>query len=374
MHVVDSETELRTVAASLAEAQTLYLDTEFDSTRDGKTLCLLQLSGGEQVHLIDTLRLSSLEPLRGVLADPARAWVLHAGSQDVELLALRFDLKAPPRVFDTQVAWALTSVEHSVSLSYLKFRLLDLRSGKSHQADDWKRRPLPAAQLAYAAADIEELPALHNALCDRLRERSRGELVFEASRELIWPVRDEPEPMSLESFRNAWQLDARSQAALRYLVDWYNNLSPRDQGFAPEAKTLLAIAGRLPGSLDDLARIKGVNRRFADHHGADLVKGTRSAAASADTAGFVPIDPPPYATEREILLDGWLSLARAQLSTDLCVAPELVFPGRLMRRLKARVVETGELASAGELFEGWRRQLLADAFAEFAAFAVRHGR
>ncbi|MCK6537243.1 MAG: HRDC domain-containing protein [Polyangiaceae bacterium] len=367
MHLIQSESELAEVAASLADATTLYLDTEFDSTRDGKTLCLVQISKGERVHLIDPLRLSSLDVLRPVLADPAREWVLHAGSQDVDLLAIRFDLPEPPRVFDTQVAWALSSVEHSVSLAYLKFQLLGVRSGKSHQADDWKRRPLPDAQLAYAAADIEELPALHRALGQRLEARNRGSLVFDASREVTWPVREDPEPLSVEDFRNAWQLDVHSQAALRHLVGWYNGLSPRQRAHAPDSKTLLSIASRLPETATDLARIKGIHRRFAAEQGEQLVAEVLRAAAGADAGAFVPIDPPPYATPDEVRLDGWLSLARAEISAALEVAPELAFPARLTRKLRARIAETGERARGAEVFDGWRRELIAPAFVAFAA-------
>lgn len=367
MHLVETQRELAEVAQSLADARTLYLDTEFDSTREGKTLCLLQLSKGERVHLVDALRLGALEPLAPLLRDPARSWVLHAGSQDVDLLAIRFDLPGPPRVFDTQVAWALSSVEHSVSLSYLKFQLLGVRSGKSHQADDWKRRPLPASQLAYAAADIEELPALHRALEKRLAERGREHLVFDASREVTWPLREEPEPLSVGDFRNAWQLDVHSQAALRQLIGWYNALDARARAQAPDAKTLLSIASRLPADAAELSRIKGVNRRFAAEHGERLVAGMRRATAGADASDFVPIDPPPYATREEVRLDGWLSLARAEISAELEVAPELAFPGRLTKKLKSRIVETGERARGADVFEGWRRELVAPAYSEFVA-------
>jgi len=367
VHLVDTERELAEVAASLADARTLYLDTEFDSTRDGKTLCLLQISKGERVHLIDTLRLGSLDALRPLLADGGREWVLHAGSQDVDLLAIRFDLPEPPRVFDTQVAWALTSVEHSVALAYLKFQLLGIRSGKSHQADDWKRRPLPSAQLAYAAADIEELPRLHQALHARLAARRRERLIFDVSREVTWPVREEPEPLAVDDFRNAWQLDVHCQAALRHLIGWYNGLGSRERAHAPDSKTLLSIASRRPESLADLGRIKGVGRRFAAEHGEHLLAGMRRAAADADTQSFVPIDPPPYATAEEVRLEGWLALARAEIAASLEVAPELAFPSRLMRRLAAHIAESGDRARGAEVFQGWRRELIAPAFAAFAA-------
>src|SRR5258706_15703601 len=192
MHVVDTERELRAIVSSLDPAPVIYLDTEFDSNRDGKTLCLIQLGDRENVHLIDALRLSVLDPLRD-LANPEREWVLHAGLQDIELLRDRLRLSAMPKLFDTQVAWALSSAESSVSLAYLKFRLLEVRSGKPHQTDDWRRRPLPTNQLAYAKADVELLPALHEKLRERLTRLGRAELVHAASNEACCPAREPPD-------------------------------------------------------------------------------------------------------------------------------------------------------------------------------------
>ena len=248
MHWVDSQAELSRVAADLAGARALYLDTEFDSGRGETLLCLLQISGGASIHLIDTLRLSSLEALRPVLCDPELEWVVHAGSQDVALVMARVGLSEMPRVFDTQVAWALVSPEHSVSLAYLRFVLLGVRSGKAHQADDWRRRPLPQTQLAYAAQDIEDLPALRNELGRRLAESGRERFVHAASLEAVTPSAADAESLTLEGFRNAWQLDVHSQAALRWLIAWYNGLSAVERAGAPDPKTLLAIAGRLPGA------------------------------------------------------------------------------------------------------------------------------
>lgn len=157
---------------------------------------------------------------------------------------------------------------------------------------------------------------------------------------------------------------------MRYLIGWYNGLGPRERAHGPDSKTLLSIASRLPENAADLARIKGVNRRFAAEHGEAFVRGLRRAAAAAETSAFVPIDPPPYATPDDVRLDGWLSLARAEISADLDVAPELAFPGRLMKRLTAHIAATGERARGAEVFQGWRRELLGRAFGAFAARRV----
>ena len=145
-------------------------------------------------------------------------------------------------------------------------------------------------------------------------------------------LRPEPEPapkLSIDSFRNAWQLDPHGQAALRFLIKWYNHLDAKARDQAPETKTLLSIASRLPASREELGRIKGVRRGWAEEHGEHLTGALMRATAEASAEDFVPIEPLPYATVHEIRVEGWLALARAELSVELSVAPELAFPGRV---------------------------------------------
>ncbi len=364
MKLIASAAELPGLNDVLRDAQTLFLDTEFESNRSGTELCLLQISTGKEIFLVDAIAIRDLTPLAAAFQASA-LWVLHAGQQDVMLVGDRLNLKTRPRVFDTQVAWSLCTVEHSVSLAYAQFRALGLRAGKAHQADDWVRRPLPASQLAYAAADVEDLPELYAFLAARVSTLGRAELVPIASAETVWTEPKVATVLSLESFRNAWQLDHRGQAGLRYLIDWFNALPEREREQAPENKTLLSLAGRLPTTLADLQRIKGVPRGWSRELGLELVSGLTSAAAAADGNGFVPIDPPAYATKRELRVDGWLAAARAEVCVKLEVAPELALPARIVKLLRAHALSHGA-ASLGEALEGWRRTLLAAPLAEFA--------
>jgi ribonuclease D len=365
MKLVDSEPELEQAIRALSGARTFYVDTEFESTREGTTLCVLQLSAGGELYIIDALALRDLAPLRGLLAEPEAEWVLHAGQQDLPLINSRLSLSQTPPIFDTQIAWALLGPEHSVSLSYLVYRVLGIRTGKSHQTDDWVRRPLPAAQLAYAAADIEHLPAIHRALGARLDALDRRTAVHAASAELIWPSAEPPGLLSLESFRNAWQLDRHGQAALRFIIDWYNALDTPTRGTIPEPKTLLAIAGRLPKTAAELGRIKGVPRRFASERGERFVTELMRATARADAADFVEIEPAPYTSFDELRLDGWLAYARAEVSAELGVAAELAFPGRVVRRMRAAITRSGQRVSGAEALTGWRQALLVESYLAF---------
>jgi ribonuclease D len=361
---VDSQQGLERAASALASCPRFYLDTEFESGRGSTRLCLLQISSGAEIFLVDTLKLGRLDPLGGVLARPEVQWVFHAGLQDLALIEQRLQRRAPARLFDTQIAYALVSAENNVALAYLRYQLLGVRSDKAHQADDWLARPLSESQLRYAAGDVHDLPAITDLLLQRAEAKGRSELVFEASREALEPSREPPPPLTLENFRNAWQLGPKSQAGLRFLIAWYNALSDEDKLTAPDLKTLLALAARLPDTAGALARIKGVSPAVLQRYGAHLASGLTNAARQATSSDFVPIEPLPYATFADIRRDAWLGLLRAEVCALLEVSPEQVLPQRVVRELKTRLQE-GDPGRLSEVLRGYRKRLLGDAIDAF---------
>jgi len=361
---VDSPEGLERAASALASCPRLYLDTEFESGRGATRLCLLQISSGTEIFLVDTLKLSRLDPLGGVFARPDVQWVFHAGLQDLALIEQRLHIRAPLKLFDTQVAYALVSAESNVALAYLRYQLLGVRADKAHQADDWIARPLSASMLQYAASDVQDLPAITDLLLQRAEAKNRSELVFDASREALEPSREPPPPLTLENFRNAWQLGPKSQAGLRYLIEWHNALSAEEKLHAPDAKTLLALAARLPETSAELARIKGVSPGVLQRHGAKLASGLTSAARDAKSTDFVPIEPLPYATFADVRRDAWLGLLRAEICATLEIAPEHVLPQRVVRELKAKLQE-GAPGPLSDALRGYRKRLLGDAVDAF---------
>jgi ribonuclease D len=319
---------------------------------------LVQVSRGEEVYLIDALRLESLRDLGAVLCNPSAQWILHAGLQDVELLLEVFHPESAPRLFDTQVVWALLGPEASVSLAFLVFRVLGVRSSKGYQADDWLRRPLPRAQLEYAAQDIAHLPALEKHLRDRAREAGREQCIPEVCRELLLPTTAEPMPLTFESFRNAWQLDGVGQSALRALVDFQNSLPSEAQLAQP--KTLLSIASRLPGSVQDLARIKGVSPNVCRAYGARII--ALLAQAKREASAGEALEPSDYANFDDLVREARLMLVRAELCAELSIAPDLALPMALMRRMQQRANTARDLGAASQELRGWRAALLAEGF------------
>lgn len=357
MRFIERDEDLPAAMEHLAGAPTYYIDTEFDATRRQTTLSVVQVSRGDEIFLFDALSLTRLGELGDVMVRDDVEWVLHAGLSDVELLLERFRKPKPPKLFDTQLAWALLGPESSVSLAYLQYKILGLRTMKTHQADDWMRRPLPEAQLRYAATDIEHLPAIFTALCEQLTALGRLGLVAELCREMLWPKPELPPPLTLASFRNAWQLHPNNQAALRFLMEWYNGLPAWERDRVPQSKTLLSIASRMPRNAADLMRIKGVPAHFNRAHADTIVRGIHRAVRDVTPEQFVQIDPLPYATFDEIRLDAWLGFLRAEVSAEVGMAPDLLLPPRVVRDMKDKVVEKSDRSALLECLEGWRGDL-----------------
>lgn len=366
---VSTEDDLVRAAASLEgpnpdEPRPLYIDTEFESSKRGTRLCLIQISAGETAYLIDPLQLSDLSHLAEVLTAPGVSWVLHAGMQDVKLLTEELRIEIPQSLFDTQIAWALLGPEASVSLAYVQYKVCGVRSAKGHQADDWERRPLPNSQLRYAAADVLYLPKIYQTLSERAEQLGRRKIIEDASKDALSPEKAPPAPLRQADFRNAWQLDAQGQAALTFLIEWYNGLPQLERQYAPENKTLLALAARKPRSIDDASRIKGVSHSVLRKYGAALLSGITSATKAASSGDFVPLEPPAYATFEEIRLDAWLQSMRAAVCERLQIAPELVLPGRQMKAMMA-ACEVEGLAGLKASLLGWRRALVLDELSRF---------
>ncbi|MBI1950220.1 MAG: ribonuclease D, partial [Acidobacteria bacterium] len=81
---VDTAAGLEEAATRLSRAEALAVDTEADSFYHYfHKCCLIQISDGETVYLIDPLALKRLDPLGEALGSKPIVKVLHAAEQDV---------------------------------------------------------------------------------------------------------------------------------------------------------------------------------------------------------------------------------------------------------------------------------------------------
>lgn len=345
--------------AALAEAAAgwdgvLGLDTEFQRTDTFFALPgLYQVCCGEAVYLLDPLEITDFSPLLEVLEDRRVSTVMHACSEDLELLRHHFGA-VPVGLFDTQLANAFVSADYSVSFTRLVQERLGVELVQHETRSDWLARPLSDEQIRYAREDVLYLPPLHRDLSEAL-ERSGRALWFreEMNRRGRFDLSD-PDAYYL-SMNKAWRLSGPVRARLQALAAWRERQAmaedkPRNRIVRDEH--LLHLA-----QLDDLheddvrdALPRGVARRYAS----DLLDAFREGAAAEEP----PAAPAPLGAAANAVVKALRDVAR-QRAEALGLAPELLARKREVEACVRHYLATGELS---EPYRGWRETLVGEDF------------
>jgi ribonuclease D len=334
----------------------LTLDTEFlrvDTYRP--KLCLVQVGDGHDAWVIDAIAIVDLTPLFTRLADPATTKVLHAAAQDLEIFS-QLTGSCPAPVFDTQLAAALLGKGDQLGYAGLVEKELSIVIDKSLARTDWSKRPLSAAQIAYAAADVTHLATIYPTLRAALTERGRLEWLQEDARRAVDPATYITAP------QDAWQrlkglarLDARAQQIAAMLAAWRESeaiIKNRPRGWILEDEALYRIAERQPATPEALAALNVLPPKTLERHSAALLAAVeRGRAAPATLLASDERLNPGQKAQLNRLRDTVQNSAR-----QLDVPPGLLAPRADLDAL----LLNGPTASVRAL-QGWRRQAVGDA-------------
>src|SRR5271166_1987009 len=194
--LIETTDDLAALCERLAGETFVTVDTEFMRERTyWPELCVVQLAGTSEVAVVDAEAPGiDLAPLGRLLADQRVCKVFHAARQDIEIFVLRFG-DVPRPLFDTQVAAMVAGFGDQVGYDSLVSSLTGGSIDKAHRFSDWAARPLSAAQMTYAAADVTWLRIVYDRLLARLREEGRLSWVAEEMAILTNPntYRTDPE-------------------------------------------------------------------------------------------------------------------------------------------------------------------------------------
>ncbi|MEI6559811.1 MAG: ribonuclease D [Rhodospirillaceae bacterium] len=289
MTLITTTAALEAFCLRQAGAEFLTVDTEFLREKTyWPQLCLIQVAGPGEAVAVDPLAEGlDLAPLFALMTDPKVLKVFHAARQDIEIFH-HLSGRVPEPLFDTQVAAMVCGFGDSVSYETLVSKLAGVRLDKSSRFTDWSLRPLTERQLAYALSDVIHLRPIYEKLHKRLVKSGRLEWL---DRELA--VLTDPGTYTVNP-ETAWQrfklrsAKPRFRAILRELAAWrereaQNRDLPRGRLVRDEA--LLEIAAHAPASIDDLARVRGLGRGFAEGRlGGDLLAAVMRGLAVPDHA------------------------------------------------------------------------------------------
>jgi ribonuclease D len=188
METITTTDELAAACARLARHPFVTVDTEFlRETTYYPLLCVVQMASPDESVVIDALAPGlELAPFFELMANERVLKVFHAARQDIEIVWHQAKL-VPHPVFDTQVAAMVLGYGDSISYDQLVQRVTGDALDKSHRFTDWSRRPLSAAQIAYAVSDVTHLRQVYLALSADLERRGRTEWVGEEMEVLTSP-------------------------------------------------------------------------------------------------------------------------------------------------------------------------------------------
>ena len=331
------------------------VDTEFMRERTyWPELCLVQIAGDSEVAVIDAQAAGiDLTSLGTLFADTAVTKVFHAARQDIEIFVLRFG-DVPRPMFDTQVAAMVAGFGDQVGYDALVSSLTGGNIDKAHRFSDWSVRPLSDAQISYAAADVTYLRDVYVRLMQRLEQDNRMSWVPEEMAILHDPATYRVDPETAWERLRPRTNNRRLLYILKEVAAWREKEAqrvniPRQRLVKDEA--LLEIAATAPANADALARVRGVNRGFADG---------RSGSALLEVLGATrrrkDADLPATASQREAArpsaaLVSLLKVLLAAKSEHHHVAPRLIANSDDIDRLAME-----EDPDIGAL-HGWRREV-----------------
>src|SRR5690606_25015592 len=240
--------------------------------------------GPDEARVIDPLAEGlSLAPLFDLLRNRQVLKVFHAARQDLEIFTkLMGEVPAP--LFDSQVAAMVCGFGDQVSYEQLASRLAGAQIDKSSRFTDWARRPLTEKQIRYALSDVTHLRKIYDKLSARLQKTGRSDWVAEEMNLLADPATYELPPENMWRRLKPRTTKPEYLAVLQAAAAWReiearNRDIPRQRILRDE--TLMEIAAHPPKTADDLERMRGVSKDFAEGKmGASLLAAIAAKLAS----------------------------------------------------------------------------------------------
>lgn len=357
--LIDTTPALRRACVRWRQARAVGIDTEFFRERTFYPIpALIQVADAEGVILVDVPALEDSNPLAEILMAPAPIKVMHAFSEDLEVIGLAAGCE-PDVIFDTQLAGAFSGYGFSLGYRGLVETLLGVTLDKGETRSDWLRRPLSPAQLRYAVLDAQYLLPMYEKLDRDLETLGRRAWLEEEEKHVRRArERDKKPELAYLKVKNRQRLSPGAHALLRLLAEWREREAmarnlPRRHVLADSV--LIAIAQSRPGSVDALRAVDGISDRAVSRYAGEILSRVDSVSENHIGAADVTVDLRPYSAVMRRLK----STVNEQ-AEKLKMPPELLANRRALESLLGAVIDDAQGPLPPE-FLGWRSAVITGA-------------
>ncbi|MGC9258916.1 MAG: ribonuclease D [Phycisphaerae bacterium] len=313
--LIADHAKLAALCRRLKVAGSFGIDTEFiGETSYTPILCLIQISLGTEVELVDPMAIADLSPFLDLVADPTVLKICHAGEQDLAILSQLCGSRLA-NVMDTQILAGLIGLGYPLSYAKLVEYFCGVSLAKAHTYSAWDRRPLTPAQHEYAIDDVKYLAAIYAALWERLAVLQRQAWATAACAERC-DVAAKPAAPALAylKIKAPRHLNSLQLAVLRELCAWREQLAYEHD---LPARTMLPdnvlrdIAKQLPARSNQLKNIKDFPQRELQSYAEFIV--SLVARLKAQPASTYPPAPDELDETPETRVFGETAWALAQV-------------------------------------------------------------
>ncbi len=355
---IDSNAKLAALIYLLKQEPIIAVDTESNSMHAyHERVCLVQISTPTNDYIIDPLVIDRMDTLNDVFADPRIQKVFHAAEYD--LLCLRRDINSTfVNLFDTMIAARILGLR-SVGLNNLLSQYMGVQLDKSHQLDDWGKRPLATESLRYAQLDTHYLLPLRDLLLGELECHGHMDEALEAFQEITDDERaHEGRTFDPEGYWNLGtpnHLNPQQMAVLRevYLL---REVIAQENDKPPfrilNTQQLLALAQQQPATLKRLSQAlynvpASIVRRYADALLQAIQRG--QDAALPQPPHHLP--PPTEISDLYIALHTW----RKNQATARGVESDVIISKQVLWTLAYQAPERLDQLDGIKGFGPWKR-------------------
>lgn len=360
MYIANQEM-LEAFVARAQSSSVLAIDTEFlrEKTYYAK-LCLLQLGTDDEVVVVDPFAIDDLGALSPLLTNENIVKLVHAGTQDLEILYHELGVLPKP-LFDTQIAAALLGHTQQIGYAALVHAECDVSLKKADSYTDWSRRPLTDSQLDYAADDVVYLPRMYKSMKEKLEEKGRLEWLVPDFQDMVDPDKYEVDERDrYRRLKRASSLSRRQLAAAREVAAW-RELAAQERDIPRKwvltDEQIVEACKREPRNIDDLFMVRGIRDKLSTRDARTIVKLMVSAFDSAPST-WPELDKGGKSEPNvDAQLDLMQALVRLRSKENGIAFPTLASHDDLTK--VARGYRDGI-----DLLKGWRRQIVGEELLE----------
>ena len=270
---IQQQSDFAVLLSQMEQCSTYALDTEFikvDTLYPKLGVCQINLKG--QVYLLDGTTLNFTTFWSKIFA--AQQNILHACSEDIDLIYHYSECKPLKNIFDTQIALAFLG--HGLQVSYqnaLKI-YLNIEIEKDQTRSDWLARPLTEKQISYAANDVLYLSQLAEILTSELQQKGLYHYVLEDCQSLTHEIALETPLAELYRDIGNYRHSRRELMQLQQLSIWREQITKalnQPRSFILKNATMIDLVEKNPRNTFQLARVKDIRPHIIREHGKTIL-------------------------------------------------------------------------------------------------------